>query len=204
MRAWVACIGLWVGAALADPVQELSQRLQSFQSLQADFVQLTRDAAGRDVQSIPGQLALARPNRLFWQTSDPIPQQIVSDGQSLWTYDIDLEQVTRDPVSLLDDSPAALLLNLNTQDLAERFEVTQTRTNNQQTVFQLRPLEDSLYQLLVIEFVGDMPRVLGVVDSLDQQTRITLSGVRLNQEIDPERFQFVLPEGIDLLDNIGG
>ena len=80
MRAWVACIGLWVGAALADPVQELSQRLQSFQSLQADFVQLTRDAAGRDVQSIPGQLALARPNRLFWQTSDPIPQQIVSDG----------------------------------------------------------------------------------------------------------------------------
>ena len=204
MRAWVACIGLWVGAALADPVQELSQRLQSFQSLQADFVQLTRDAAGRDVQSIPGQLALARPNRLFWQTSDPIPQQIVSDGQSLWTYDIDLEQVTRDPVSLLDDSPAALLLNLNTQDLAERFEVTQTRTNNQQTVFQLLPLADSLYQLLVIEFVGDMPRVLGVVDSLDQQTRITLSGVRLNQEIDPERFQFVLPEGIDLLDNIGG
>ncbi len=204
MRAWVACIGLWVGAALADPVQELSQRLQSFQSLQADFVQLTRDAAGRDVQSIPGKLALARPNRLFWQTSDPIPQQIVSDGQSLWTYDIDLEQVTRDPVSLLDDSPAALLLNLNTQDLAERFEVTQTRTNNQQTVFQLRPLADSLYQLLVIEFVGDMPRVLGVVDSLDQQTRITLSGVRLNQAIDPERFQFVLPEGIDLLDNIGG
>lgn len=196
---------LWLLApwVMATPADRLAERLLAIQTLQADFNQLARDGAGRDVQSVPGEMALERPNLLNWVTQDPIPQRIVSDGQALWTYDIDLEQVTRDPVTVLDDSPAALLLRLDAQDLRERFAVTQDLSSSTLTRFQLIPnAEDSLYQILVLEFAGDIPVTLGVVDSLDQQTRISLTNVRVNQPIAAGQFEFELTQDMDFLDNL--
>jgi outer membrane lipoprotein carrier protein len=135
-----------------------------------------------------------------WETQDPIPQLIVSDGDSLWTYDKDLEQVTRDPVSVLADSPAALLLNLNDQHLAQQYFVEELKRAGDKVVYQLTPNDDSLYQALVLEFLGDLPLSVGVIDTLDQQTRITLRNVRLNQPVTAV-FEFTPPTGVDLLDN---
>ena len=67
-------------------------------------------------------------------------------------------------------------------------------------VYQLTPNDDSLYQALVLEFLGDLPLSVGVIDTLDQQTRITLRDVRLNQPATAV-FEFTLPPGVDLLDN---
>ena len=191
---------LLAGSVWAGPAEELTQRLATLNTLEAEFTQLARDAAGRDIQSIPGTLALARPNLMRWETQDPIPQLIVSDGDSLWTYDRDLEQVTRDPVSVLADSPAALLLNLKTQALAEQYFVEELQRAGDKVVYQLTPNDDSLYQALVLEFLGEMPLSVGVIDTLDQQTRITLRNVRLNQPT-TTAFDFILPAGVDLLDN---
>lgn len=185
----------------ADATDQLSLRLASIESLSAQFTQLSRDAAGRDVQSIPGSLALAQPNLLRWETQDPIPQLIVSDGVALWTYDKDLEQVTRDPIEVLDDSPAALLLNLDPQALRQQYWVSLDQASPGREVYQLTPQNDSLYQLLVIEFLDERPVMLGVVDSLDQQTRITLNQIQINQPID-DAFEFELDPSMDFLDNL--
>ena len=185
----------------ADAADQLSLRLASIESLSAQFTQLSRDAAGRDVQSIPGSLALAQPNLLRWETQDPIPQLIVSDGAALWTYDKDLEQVTRDPIEVLDDSPAALLLNLDPEALRQQYRVSLDQASPGREVYQLTPQNDSLYQLLVIEFLDERPVMLGVVDSLDQQTRITLNQIQINQPID-DAFEFELDPSIDFLDNL--
>lgn len=199
MKSLFALVFL-AGSGWAGPADELTQRLATLNTLEAEFTQLARDAAGRDIQSIPGTLALARPNLMRWETQDPIPQLIVSDGDSLWTYDKDLEQVTRDPVSVLADSPAALLLNLNDQDLAQQYFVEELQRAGDKVVYQLTPNDDSLYQALVLEFLGDLPLSVGVIDTLDQQTRITLRNVRLNQPATAV-FEFTLPPGVDLLDN---
>ncbi len=185
----------------ADATDQLSLRLASIESLSAQFTQLSRDAAGRDVQSIPGSLALAQPNLLRWETQDPIPQLIVSDGAALWTYDKDLEQVTRDPIEVLDDSPAALLLNLDPEALRQQYWVSLDQASPGREVYQLTPQNDSLYQLLVIEFLDERPVMLGVVDSLDQQTRITLNQIQINQPID-DAFEFDLDPSMDFLDNL--
>lgn len=188
------------GSAWAESADDLTQRLAKLTTLEAEFTQLARDAAGRDIQSIPGTLALARPNLMRWETQDPIPQLIVSDGDSLWTYDLDLEQVTRDPVSVLAESPAALLLNLNDQDLAQQYFIEELQRAGDKVVYQLTPNDDSLYQALVLEFLGDLPLSVGVIDTLDQQTRIILRDVRLNQP-STAAFDFTPPPGVDLLDN---
>ncbi|MGB0957914.1 MAG: outer membrane lipoprotein chaperone LolA [Litorivicinus sp.] len=193
---WLAVLAsMLMSSAWATPADELQARLGAIETLIASFTQLARDAGGRQIQSVPGTMALQRPNFLFWETRDPIPQQIVSDGDSLWVFDLDLEQVTREPAASLMDTPAGLLLNLDAQALGERFEVSGGGDR-----YTLIPREDTIYQMIVLEFDRDAPRLLGVVDSTGQQTRINLREVALNAEVPPARFQFELADGVDLID----
>lgn len=196
---WLFWLLAW--PAWAAPAEDLTARLQALESLQASFTQLARDAAGRQVQEIDGRLVLSRPNLMRWETGDPIPQVVVSDGDTLYTYDVDLEQVTLEPASILNDSPAGLLLELGEASLTERFTVTETRGSEGQVLYQLTPREDELYQLIVLEFLGEQPLSIGVVDSLDQQTRVQLREVRLNQILEGKPFSFTAPDGVDMFDN---
>lgn len=196
---WLVC-WLWAGPAWADAAVTLDQRLGAITTLSASFTQLARDAGGRQIQSVPGSMALKRPNLLAWQTQDPIPQQIVSDGDSLWIYDVDLEQVTREPASSLLNTPAGLLLNLDSSALSERFEVSQSQVREGIDSFTLIPLDEQIYQMIVIEFAGALPVLLGVLDSTGQQTRITLREVQLNRDIDDARFEFTPSADVDLID----
>lgn len=135
-----------------------------------------------------------------WETQDPIPQQIVSDGESLWIYDLDLEQVTREPAETLENTPAGLLLSLAPDELGVRFAVSKTVGTQGRVTYQLTPRDDQLYQLIIIEFLGDQPISLGVVDSTNQQTRIQLRDVTINVPIPADRFTFEVPDGVDLID----
>lgn len=196
----LALLALFCLPAWAAPVSDLQQKLADIDGFSAVFEQLARDAGGRQIQSVPGQLSLARPNLLRWQTDDPIPSIGVSDGTDLWTYDLDLEQVTVEPASVLEDSPAGLLLSLNPEGLTQRFDVSFTQGLEGQQLYQLTPKRDEIYQLVVLEFLNNQPLSVGVVDSLGQQTRIRFSEVEMGVSVLSDEFQFTLPDGVDLLD----
>jgi outer membrane lipoprotein carrier protein len=70
-----------------------------------------------------GQFAFARPNRFRFDYQKPYAQTIVADGQTLWFYDHDLEQVTTSPqAQALQNTPAALLTNARSvADLEKQF-----------------------------------------------------------------------------------
>ena len=48
---------------------------------------------GGSDKSVTGHLLFQRPNLFLMEISPPVSQSITSDGESLWTYDKDLEQV---------------------------------------------------------------------------------------------------------------
>ena len=196
-------IGLWLLLfalpSHSDATAQLVDRLGQIQQLSASFAQLARDAGGRQIQSVPGQFYLKRPNLMRWETQDPIPQTIVSDGDSLWIYDSDLEQVTRESADTLQNTPAGLLLSLAPEQLADQFEVSLV-TDSMGETFQLVPRTEQLYQLIVIEFTGEQPTSLGIVDTTNQQTRIQLREVKMNAELPDSLFVFEVPGGVDLID----
>lgn len=96
---------LW---ALSGP-QQLEAFLEDLTTLQADFEQtLQQDDEASYTSS--GVFYLKRPGQLRWEYTAPSEQLIVADGDRIWLYDIELEQVShRSQQAALVGTPAQLL-----------------------------------------------------------------------------------------------
>ena len=79
-------------------------------TMQADFDQQVLDGNRQLLQSSQGHMWIMRPGRFRWDYKSPYKQQLVADGERLWSYDEELEQVTVQPASeVLTSTPAMLL-----------------------------------------------------------------------------------------------
>ncbi|MEX0951375.1 MAG: outer membrane lipoprotein chaperone LolA, partial [Gammaproteobacteria bacterium] len=103
--------------------EQLRAFMDEVQSLQTEFTQDLYDEAGTKIDSASGMLYLQRPGKFHWQYQQPYEQQILTDGETLWIYDSDLEQVTvRDVANNLQSTPAAILGG--TANIDELYEIT--------------------------------------------------------------------------------
>ena len=92
----VAC-GKLQAADNAEDVLALRNLLEPITSLSAQFTQQITDADGFELESSSGLFQVSQPAKLHWQVMQPMPQQIISGGISLWIFDPDLEQVIVQP-----------------------------------------------------------------------------------------------------------
>ena len=105
--AWLACAAL---SAHADGVDALRDFARDVQSARAQFSQTVTSPDGVRKKQSSGRFEFARPNRFRFIYDKPFEQQIVADGQKVWLYDVDLNQVTvRGMAGALGATPAALL-----------------------------------------------------------------------------------------------
>lgn len=186
------------GNATASASQQLQQLLQPISSLSAQFKQQVIDANGLEAQRAAGLLQLAQPNKLRWIVSEPIPQQLISDGQTLWLYDEDLQQVVVQPVDSNIDSTPIMLFSGDLQRLNLTYSVLQTAKG----VFELTPKKnESLFVSIRLRFSDKVPRSLVMTDNLGQITRINLTSVSVNREIPADLFIFKIPDDTDVIRN---
>ncbi|CEP37020.1 MULTISPECIES: outer membrane lipoprotein chaperone LolA [Halomonadaceae] len=196
-----SALGLTFGApAFADDAAErLTERLDPLERYQADFEQQILDGSGERMQSARGQMWLSRPGMLRWEVEAPYSQTVVSDGEDVYMYDPDLEQVT---VQEMDDRVThtpALLLSGSVDDLAESYEVFYEQDEGDD-VFTLVPISaDTLFEELSMVFEGEELSELWMMDSTGQRTSITFSNITLNGDIAPDMFDFEIPEGTDVI-----
>lgn len=181
---------------------QLQQLLQQLQSLEGHFEQLTIDARGQRLHESQGQMRLAKPSKFYWETLNPYPQIVVSNGRQLWIYDPDLEQVSIQPLDTNLSNTPAIILTGQAQDLAQQFTINLSQDpNTDNTItFTLHPKQaDSLFELLQLEFVNDKINALQLTDSLGQKTRIDLHLDNYNQPLPEAVFEFIPPAGVDIL-----
>ncbi len=179
---------------------QLSQLLTQMQSLDADFQQRILDAKGSRLQEVSGHLSLARPGKFYWATETPFPQTVVSDGETLWLYDPDLEQVTVQQVTQAQNQTPAMLLSGDAASIEERFSIRLIRDSAQFKEFLLVPTgQESLFEELRLSFSQGQLASLLLADSLGQRTSIELFATRFNPELPDDRFTFMIPDGIDVI-----
>ncbi len=78
------------------------------------------DKSGRVTQSANGEFLLERPGKFRWSVAKPYKQLLVGDGQRVWIFDEDLNQViVRKIGDALGATPAALLSG--NQDVERAF-----------------------------------------------------------------------------------
>ena len=182
-------------------LQQLGIRLDALKSLQAQFVQTVSDEKGKVLQTSQGSFAVARGNRLRWETTAPFAYLIVTDGSILWRYDRDLEQVNKQKFSgELADTPA-LILSGDMPRIGANYEVSE-EAGSAGDYFHLIPKQkNALFRSLVLEFSGNTITQLVLQDNLGQRTEIRFNSVVNNPALPDALFQFEPPKGVDVVND---
>lgn len=186
-------------SAHAAPMDELVQLL-SFDAFKASFKQSTRDKQQAELQKLDGVMQLQKPDRFYWQSFDPYPQQLISNGKVIWHFDADLEQVVIQEYAKQAERAPMMLIFRDGDALAKTFKLVKTDNRQGLKVFELQAIDAAAtIRKVELGFKGKQLQQLRFVDHLEQTTDVSFSDVLLNQLDPATKFEFIIPEGADVL-----
>ena len=198
----LAALSISSFSVLADEdasAQRLTALLDQAQTISARFSQLTLDGSGTQLQETAGQLVLKRPGLFRWHTDAPMEQLLVSNGEKVWLYDPDLEQVTIQTLDKRLTHTPALLLSGDVSEIQENFTISHQEGGNV-VDFMLKPKsKDTLFDSLRLSFRSGVLNDMQLIDSIGQRTNILFLSVKMNEAVDDTLFSFEIPEGADVI-----
>jgi outer membrane lipoprotein carrier protein len=169
-------------------VAQLHLHLSGAQSLNAKFVQQVRDVEGELLQESKGTIALKRPNKIRWESTEPFHYLLVSDGKTVWRYDADLEQLNTEPFdSKLAQSPA-MIISASIEQLAKQYDVSVKKQGNSRE-FLLTPKTESAFTQMALTFVWGKLTAMRLTDTLEQTTQIDFVNPKYNGKFDDALFR---------------
>ncbi|MFZ6649000.1 outer membrane lipoprotein chaperone LolA [Undibacterium sp. TJN25] len=199
---------LLLACALALPVLAHASGMDQFKT----FVANTKSAKGEFSQQMvktvdgkakisktsTGTFQFARPGKFIWTYVKPYEQVLQADGDKLFIYDKDLNQVTIKKLGdALGSSPAAILFG--SSDLEKNFTLKEVGPKQGLEWFEAIPKsKDTSFDHIGIGMKDGVPMALELRDSFGQISLITLKNVEKNPAMKPEQFKFVVPTGADV------
>lgn len=196
--ALLSCTATYVQAS--PGIDSLNYFFDQIKSFEAAFGQEVLDETMDSLDHGKGKVWIKRPGLFRWDYEPPEAQEIVGDGDRIWIYDIELEQVTvRNQQQALGRTPAILLAGSG--DLEQNYTVIDIGTQGRFDWVNLIPLdEESGFTEIRIGFEDNRLRLMELLDNLGQRTRMSFVDLKENQPISDSIFNFVPPPGVDVID----
>ena len=196
--------------AWADGLESLEVFVKTVSSGRADFTQVVtapaKEGQAPRSKTSSGTFEFSRPNRFKFIYKKPFEQSIVADGQTLWLYDVDLNQVTaRKQASVLASTPAALIAAApDLRALQADFTLAAApEKDGLQWVVATPKAKDGQLQAVRVGFrPGEKSAglaALEILDSFGQRSRLSFSKVEVNPTLPTDTFQFKAPQGADVI-----
>lgn len=178
---------------------ELERFASELVSFKAEFTQTVKTQDGRVQDRTLGEVWLQTPDKLRWVYSGDFPEIIVADGRNIWIYDEALEQVTIKPQSdQSTDSPLMILADVSRID--QQFKVTELGDYEGMLLLELKSLDpESEFERILLGLNSSGIRMMAMEDAFGQRTEINFENVLINQVTDPGLFNFVPPDGTDVV-----
>ena len=193
-------------SARAGGLESLETFVRTVKSARSDFTQVVtmpaREGQAARTKTSSGTFEFSRPGRFRFVYKKPFAQTIVADGQTLWLYDVDLNQVTsRKQAQALGSTPAALIASAaDLQSLQADFALTSdTSSGGLEWVLATPKAKDSGLQSVRVGFRAGELAELEIVDSFGQRSNLRFSGLGANAAVDASVFQFKPPSGVDVI-----
>ena len=186
-------------AAAAASIERYKAFLDGTQSARAQFEQKVYDRSGKLVQQSHGSFVFQRPGRFRWVYQKPADQVIVGDGQRVWIYDRQLNQVTvRKLATALGSTPAALLAGAS--GIEQAFALSDAGEKDGLEWMEARPRErDAGFEHVRLGFDAHGLQAMALTDNFGQTTLLRFSKLERNPKVNPAEFRFEPPKGADVL-----
>jgi outer membrane lipoprotein carrier protein len=200
MRArWLLAVLLFGGPAHADAVDTLKDFVREARTGQASFTQTVTSPDGKRKKTSSGSFEFARPNRFRFAYTKPFEQLILADGQKVWIYDTELNQVSSlDFAQAFDATPAALLAG---SEIERDFDLKALPDHDGLAWVEALPrAENSTFQSVRVGFRGSTLAALEISDGFGQTSLLQLVEMVTNMPLAVERFRFVIPVGADVIE----
>jgi outer membrane lipoprotein carrier protein len=186
-------------AAAAAPVDTLRDFVRDVKSGRAQFTQVVTSPDGAKKKTSSGSFEFSRPNRFRFAYAKPFEQTIVADGEKVWIYDADLNQVSSRKFSAaLGATPAALLAG---GSLDQDFELSNLPSRDGLDWAEARPkAKDGAFQSVRVGFRAKDLAALEIVDSFGQKSLLSFTAFTPNVPVPAESFRFIAPAGADVIE----
>jgi outer membrane lipoprotein carrier protein len=202
----VLAICLLSGAASqAGGIEQFKAFIKSTNSAKGDFIQRQIKVEKGDAKvsnQSSGTFMFARPGKFIWLYKKPYEQLLQADGEKLYMYDKDLNQVTIKALgTALSSSPAAILFGSN--DLEQNFVLKDLGKKDDMEFFEATPKDkDSTFTLISIGMKDGVPREMDLRDNFKKTTVILLQNIEKNPAVltkdKSNPFKFTVPAGTDV------
>ena len=188
---------IWPSDSRASDSREfLIQSLEKVESLQSFFEQ-TR--SGSD-EKFSGKLLFQKPNLFRMEIGPPVSQTIISDGEYLWVYDQDLEQVIVSHLTnSLSEMPFMQLLS-EPRDFLMGSEIVNLSQNEKRFRISVKENESPL-EFVDLDFTDGLISRVFVASRIGEPLEVFFNQMSLLEFLPKKNFIFVLPENIDLIDH---
>ncbi|MFT5453297.1 MAG: outer membrane lipoprotein carrier protein [Enterobacterales bacterium] len=187
---------------LSNSMEKLNGYLVNIESYEANFQQSLSGVSRGNSETTSGRFLMKRPDRFRWQINFPYQQTIIADGQSIWTIDNDLEQVT---VNEIDNSIAnspIMLISRKNNELEKLFTVVEMESQKELEKFLLKPKDGSSnFEFIQLGFKEGVLQFIELNDSLGQVTSIVMTNIRNNPIIGNHEFIYEEIADFDLIDS---
>jgi outer membrane lipoprotein carrier protein len=185
--------------AQADAVDALKGFAQKVQSARAEFSQTVTAPDSAKKKTSTGRFEFQRPNRFRFDYLKPYEQLIVADGQKVWLFDADLNQVTVRPLAqALANTPAGVLAG-GSLDKDYQLKAEPDQGGLQWVLATPKNSEGSSIRSMRVGFKGEQLAALEILDAFGQRSRLNFTAFEVNPKLPPQRFQFQAPAGADVL-----
>jgi outer membrane lipoprotein carrier protein len=193
--------GVLAGATVAhaDAIDQLKAFHSTTQSGEVTFRQVVIGKGEKGRRESTGTFSFQRPGKFRWVYEKPFEQLIVGDGEKLWVFDRDLNQVIVRKLDVaLGSTPAALLAGDSA--LERNFDLADAGSSDGLEVVEARPRSpDTGFERVKIAFANNLPRTMELRDTFGNVTVLTFGRFERNPALDPGQFKFVPPKGADVI-----
>jgi len=202
----IILIAVCAGSTWAGGLESLETFVKTVKTGRADFTQVVsapaKDGQMPRVKTSSGTFEFARPSRFKFLYKKPFEQSIVADGQTLWLFDVDLNQVTaRKQSQVLASTPAALIAAApDLKALQADFTLADAPDKDGlQWVVATPKAKDGQLQTVRVGFKSADLAALEILDSFGQRSLLSFKQLEVNPALPASNFQFTPPAGADLI-----
>ncbi len=189
-----------VRSGLKQVLDRLQRHYRDTNSFSAKFIEEITTVGAPKRQRM-GLVSFRKPGRMRWEFAAPEVQTIVSDGDMLYSYDPDLNQVVQTPLKDAIKSSSATSFLLGMGNINRDFKAAFANSTPSDGLIQL--LLDAKAGGYKIE-IGLDPKsynlvTLRLTDQLGDVTKVDFSDIHNNVELPDSIFAFKAPAGADIV-----
>lgn len=203
IKGWIGLSLLFLPLLAGADEHFITQYFKGFDALEAEFTQVITNK--RQEERSSGDLYLQKRSmhqlnpKFFFDYQAPFPQQLISNGKQMWDYDVDLMQVVIRSTETLADNPLLVIL-LGEEELTDFFTIKVRKDRRHYELIPKERGEGITLDKVAVYFEGGVLKGFTAIESSGQQIELHLTNIKQNPIFDSKIFEFVLPKGVDLID----